>query len=193
MGIWRPGLCRVAVTIELVAASCGAHHTVRAASCPTLPLTALGGCTQPPALLLLRAARRGGDQRMTLLSCVCWVRVAALQVRVRPSLHPHRESLVTNVAPFPSPHCPWFLLCAAPCAPWRGVAPIPKHWRGCIPQIRSACVHPQPPVLPQFLLPEAVLGCCVVEGRAVPGDSQASLMVSPPPKPGAALHCSMVQ
>lgn len=135
----------------------------------------------------------GGRQRMTLLSCVCWVRVAALQVRVRPSLHPHRESLVTNVAPFPSPHCPWFLLCAAPCAPWRGVAPIPKHWRGCIPQIRSACVHPQPPVLPQFLLPEAVLGCCVVEGRAVPGDSQASLMVSPPPKPGAALHCSMVQ
>lgn len=41
------------------------------------------------------------------------------------------------------------------------------------PQIRSACVHPQPPVLPQFLLPEAVLGCCVVEGRAVPEDSQA--------------------
>lgn len=149
-----------------------------------LPLTALGGMhTAPSTAPSLGGTARGG-QRMTPLSSVCRVRVAAVQVRIHPSLHPHRESLVTTVAAFPSPHCPWFSLCATLCAPWGGGCPHPKALLRPCPQIRSACVHPEPPLLPQFLLPEAMLGCCVAEGRAMPGGSQPSLMVSPPPNQG---------
>lgn len=88
-----------------------------------LSLTALGGMHTAPSTAPSLGGTAWGGQRMTPLSSVCWVRVAAVQVRIHPSLHPHRESLVTTVAAFPSPHCPWFSLCATLCAPWGGGLP----------------------------------------------------------------------